>query len=73
MTITLDYARCPGADWDECRDCQRRTAPPGPNQIAPPPIVTLWCENYIAPDGLIVQRLQELAQQINHQPPATTP
>ena len=65
MTLPLDYARCAGAGWEECADCQRRTAPPGPNQIAPPAIVMFECENYISPDGLVVQRLQGLARQID--------
>lgn len=53
---TTAIARCPGwgdgpEDWlDECEGCQRRTAPPGPNQIAPPLMVTLECESYIPPD-----------------------
>lgn len=56
MTLPNDIARCPGwgdgpEDWlEECEDCQRRTAPPGPNNIGPPQIIALWCENYIGPD-----------------------
>lgn len=56
MTLPNDIARCPGwgdgpEDWlEECLDCQRRAAPPGPNNIAPPQIIVLWCENYIEPD-----------------------
>ena len=62
MTLPHDYARCAGAGWEECDDCQRRTAPPGPNNIAPPAVVTLWCESYLPPDRLEVQRLRELAR-----------
>ena len=52
MTFANDTARCDGADWDECHDCQRRTAP-RPEEVwmmAPPPIVTFVCEHYIEPD-----------------------
>lgn len=58
MTCSNEIARCPGwgdgpEDWlEECEDCQRRTtAPPGPNNIAPPQIVVFWCEAYIPPDS----------------------
>jgi len=60
-----DYAHCPGAGWDDCQDCQRRTAPGGEAQISPPAVVALYCENYIMPDGLAIQQLRELARQIN--------
>lgn len=56
MTLPADIARCPGfgpkpEDWlEECHDCQRRTAPPGPNNTAPPQIITFWCEEYIPPN-----------------------
>ena len=52
MTLPCDIARCDGAGWDECDDCQRRTAP-RPDQacyMTPPPIVTFVCEYYIEPD-----------------------
>lgn len=49
MTLPLDYARCGGAGWEECDDCQRRTSE-GEVQMQPPPIVALWCEYYISPD-----------------------
>ena len=61
MTLPDDYARCPGTDWDECDDCQRRTSPGGEQQMQPPRIVTLWCESYIPPDRPEDQRLRELA------------
>jgi len=50
MTLPHDIARCDGAGWDECHDCQRRTAPGGEVHMAPPPIVTFACEYYIEPD-----------------------
>lgn len=62
MTRSHDYARCAGAGWDECQDCQRRTSPGGEVQIDPPTIVTFWCENYIPPDRPEDQRLRELAR-----------
>ena len=68
MTLPLHIARCPGAGWEECEDCQRRTVPPGSNQIAPPPIVTFWCEFYIPPDRPEDQRLRELARRQEMQP-----
>jgi hypothetical protein len=49
-------AHCPGwdagpEDWlEECHDCQRRTAPAGGETMPPPPIIALWCENYVPPD-----------------------
>ena len=79
--MTTPMARCPGwgdgpEDWlTDCLDCQRRTAPPVPQQITPtarmalsnrdgsPPAV-LWCEDYLSPDNLVVQRLQELVKQL---------
>lgn len=69
MTLPRDYARCPGfgdgpEDWlDECDDCQRRTAPPGDQFVAPPAVVTLFCENYILSDRIEDQRLRMLAKQ----------
>jgi len=55
------FARCVGAGWDECADCQRRTLPGGRTRIKPP-IVALWCENYRPPDRPEDQRLRELAR-----------
>lgn len=49
MTLPNDYARCGGAGWEECGDCQRRTSD-GPVQVQPPAVVTFWCEYYIPPD-----------------------
>lgn len=63
MTLPNDYARCDGAGWEECHDCQRRTSSGGENHIAPPQIVALWCEFYIPPDRPEDQRLRELARQ----------
>jgi hypothetical protein len=63
MTLPNDIARCPGwgdgpENWlDECLDCQRRTAPAGPNNIAPPQIIAFWCENYIPPDPAWVSKV----------------
>lgn len=82
MTILNGVARCTGwgdgpDDWlDECRDCQRRTAPPALQGMEPearlalrkrdgdlpPQIVTLWCDSYIPPDRPEDQRLRELAR-----------
>lgn len=61
MTLPNDYARCAGAGWEECDDCQRRTAPGGESQLAPPAVVVLWCEFYIPSDRPEDQRLRELA------------
>lgn len=60
MTILNDTARCRGGGWDECTDCQRRTAPRHEMTwyIAPPSIVTFVCEYYIEPDR---QQQQEAA------------
>jgi len=58
------FARCVGAGWDECAECQRRTLPGGRTRIQPPPIVALWCENYRPPDRPEDQRLRKL---IRHQ------
>ena len=55
-------ARCSGAGWDECADCQRRTLPGGRTRINPPAFVALWCENYIPPDRPQDQRLREMAR-----------
>lgn len=69
MSLPNDYARCAGwgdgpDGWlEECHDCQRRTSPGGENHMAPPQIVTLWCESYIPPDRPEDQRLRELAKQ----------
>lgn len=51
MTLLNDYARCDGSGWEECEDCQRRTAPRADDVqfMQPPSIVTFWCEYYIAP------------------------
>ncbi|MBU6251213.1 MAG: hypothetical protein KGO47_08620 [Cyanobacteria bacterium REEB417] len=68
MTPSAAIARCPGfgdgpEDWlDECDDCQRRTAPPGGQTIAPPVIVALWCESYIPSDRIEDQQLRMLAR-----------
>lgn len=48
MTLPNDYARCGGAGWEKCDDCQRRTSD-GEVHMQPPSIVTFWCEYYIAP------------------------
>lgn len=57
MTLPNDYARCGGAGWEECDDCQRRTTvwsgiPGGGRHIEPPQIVTFQCEHYISPDDM---------------------
>ena len=59
MTIPNDIARCPGSGsdadgWREgCEDCMRRTSPPGnPERVlwmAPPALITFWCESHIEP------------------------
>jgi hypothetical protein len=68
MNIPADIARCPGfgdgpEDWLlDCNECQRRTAPPGGQTMAPPAIVTFWCESFIPPDRPEDQRLRMLAR-----------
>lgn len=58
MTLPNDVARCPGvgsdADgWREgCADCMRRTSPARGDWVAnmaPPPIIALFCEYRIEP------------------------
>jgi len=53
-TLPNDIARCNGAEWEECETCLRRIAPRPERvtMIAPPPIVTFECENYIPSDEI---------------------
>lgn len=70
MSLPADYARCAGAGWEECEDCQRRTAPGGEQHMQPPAIVAFWCESYIPPDRPEDQRLRELARLARVRSPA---
>lgn len=55
MTLPNDIARCAGfgdgpEGWlEECLTCQRRTAPGGDFHMAPPQIITFFCE-YCIPE-----------------------
>lgn len=77
MSEPQDLAWCPGwgeglDDWlEECHDCQRRVADGGEMRVADggemgsrPPIVALWCEDYVPPDRPDDQRLRELARRL---------
>jgi len=57
---TSAFARCVGAGWDECADCQRRTMPEGKTRIQPPTQRALWCENHIPPNRPEDQWLRKL-------------
>lgn len=79
MTLSKHIPRCAGfgdgpGDWlEECRDCQRRTAPAGDQTMAPPSIIAFWCESYIPPDRPEDRRLRELAAQLQTNQSTTHP
>jgi hypothetical protein len=75
VTMVDPIAHCPGwgdgpDDWlEDCRDCQRRTAPAGEAATdLPPPIIALFCEAYIPPDRPEDRQLRELARAYAHEP-----